>query len=291
MRRTLGLTLAVLLGATLAGCEGGGGQLGNAGNATSSTTATAATGARPVRVEQLESPSSPAATARVLTSTERGLRADDRDAARLRRLGRRQQLAYRALAAHPGWATTVVADVPASIRAAVQSNIDAGTALSGLTGTAPSGFPDWEILTPPSPATLRGYYDEAERASGISWAYLAAIHLVETRMGRIRGLSSAGAQGPMQFIPETWARYGEGDINDNRQAILAAGRYLKASNGVANIDRALFSYNNDDRYVAAIKAYAAVLLADDRAFDGYYQWQVFYGTTDGTFLLPEGYHA
>ena len=172
----------------------------------------------------------------------------------------------------------------------MRANIAAGTALGGLTGTAPTGFPDWTIETPPSAATLRGYYDEAEKASGVSWAYLAAIHLVETRMGRIHGNSTAGAQGPMQFIQATWDRYGEGgDITDNHDAILAAGRYLSASNFATNIDRALFSYNNDDRYVAAIKDYAAVMLADPRAYDGYYQWQVFYATTDGTFLLPEGY--
>ncbi len=33
------------------------------------------------------------------------------------------------------------------------------------------------------------------------WYYLAAINLIETRMGRIDGLSTAGAQGPMQFLP------------------------------------------------------------------------------------------
>ena len=55
------------------------------------------------------------------------------------------------------------------------------------------------------------------------------------------------------------------------------------------MDRALFSYNNDDRYVAAVKAYASVILDDPKAFDGYYQWQVFYAKRDGTYLLPEGF--
>jgi membrane-bound lytic murein transglycosylase B len=95
----------------------------------------------------------------------------------------------------------------------------------------------------------------------------------------------------MQFIPETWASYGEGDINSNHDAIQATGRYLAARGGPTNMDRALFSYNNDDRYVAAVKAYASVLLADPKAFDGYYQWQVFYATRDGSFLLPEGFRG
>jgi soluble lytic murein transglycosylase-like protein len=206
-------------------------------------------------------------------------------------LGREQQLAYRALAAHPAWVDRVVAEVPAGVRDAVRANVAAGAALGGLTGEAPAGFPAWEILVPEPSTTLRRYYDEAERASGVPWQYLAAIHLVETRVGRIRGLSSAGAQGPMQFIPATWEAHGEGDINDDRDAILAAGRYLASRGAPSDMDRALFSYNNDDRYVAAVKAYADVLAVAPAAYDGYHQWQVFYATVDGTFLLPEGWHG
>jgi membrane-bound lytic murein transglycosylase B len=93
----------------------------------------------------------------------------------------------------------------------------------------------------------------------------------------------------MQFIPATWEAHGEGDINDDRDAILAAGRYLASRGAPTDMDRALFSYNNDDRYVAAVRAYADVLAAAPAAYDGYHQWQVFYATVDGTFLLPEGW--
>ena len=53
----------------------------------------------------------------------------------------------------------------------------------------------------------------------------------------------------------------------------------------------MFRYDNDDRYVASIKAYAGVMLANELAYDGYYQWRVFYATAAGAFLLPEGYRA
>jgi hypothetical protein len=282
MPRILVLLAAITLG--LVACDGGGGQLAT-NTATSGPTTT--TVVRPVPVRQLDGPDTPRATAAVLRRVEpalaRGDGADDPT------LGREQQLAYRALAAHPDWVDRVVADVPAGVRDTVRANVAAGAALGGLTGEAPAGFPAWEILVPQPSTTLRGHYDEAERASGVPWQYLAAIHLVETRVGRIRGLSSAGAQGPMQFIPATWEAHGEGDINDDRDAILAAGRYLASRGAPTDMDRALFSYNNDDRYVAAVRAYADVLAAAPAAYDGYHQWQVFYATVDGTFLLPEGW--
>ena len=65
-------------------------------------------------------------------------------------------------------------------------------------------------------------YRAAEAATGIDWYWLAAIHLQETRMGRIIGTSSAGAVGPMQFLPTTWARCCTGDPTVTRDAIIGA---------------------------------------------------------------------
>lgn len=300
-RRAWSVLLVVLAGAgAVSACGGGGGQLAQRDvSVTSTSSAGTGQGGTPraprvpaVPVSRLATPASPSAVARDLTASETGLRAAGRTAESTRAFGRRQQRAYRALAAHPEWTTAVIAAVPADLQVAVKANADAGAALASLTPSdadAPSGLPDWEILPPEPAAALRSYYDEAAQATGIPWQYLAAIHLVETRIGRIHGLSSAGAQGPMQFIPETWATYGAGDINSDHDAIQAAGRYLASRGGPADMDRALFSYNNDDRYVAAVKAYASVLLDDPKAFDGYYQWQVYYATRDGSYLLPEGF--
>lgn len=108
-------------------------------------------------------------------------------------------------------------------------------------------------------------------------------------MGRIRGTSEAGAQGPMQFMPSTWAAYGEGDINSNRDSIAAAARYLQRNGAPGDMRRALYRYNNDYRYVDAVTIYAERMRADERAFWGYYQWQVYYVTMNGDVWLPEGY--
>ena len=103
-------------------------------------------------------------------------------------------------------------------------------------------------------------------------------------MGRIRGTSVAGAQGPMQFIPTTWARWGRGDIDDPADAIMAAARYL-ASNGFARgphgVANALYRYNNHPAYVRGVTPYAKVMERRPQAFLGYYHWDVYYLTAEG----------
>ena len=177
------------------------------------------------------------------------------------------------------------------MREAVRSNIDAGAALAELSR---DGDTDARSrLADPARRHRRrrcaSYYDEAEAATGIPWAYLAAIHLVETpAWAASTGRAPPGAQGPMQFIPATWASYGKGDINSNHDAIQAAARYLASRGGPDDMDRALFSYNNDDRYVAAVKDYAKVMLADPAAYDGYHEWQVFVADRRGHLPAARG---
>ncbi|MFM8305424.1 MAG: transglycosylase SLT domain-containing protein [Actinomycetota bacterium] len=290
-RALIGATLAVVVlggGAVLWATSGDdaepGAQAGAVAPAPSTTTTTVVTSP-----EQIVPPAGAEATTATLVRVERAIRAEDRDPERLRVLGWEQQLAYRQLSNHADWLPAVLGALQADVAPWVQANLDASGALSALTPPQVS-LPDWDVLTPEPAAALRGYYAEAEAATGISWAYLAAIHFLETRMGRIHGNSTAGAQGPMQFIPSTWAAYGNGgDVNDDRDAINAAARYLKAAGGPADMDRAIFAYNHDRGYVSSVKAYAQNLLADPRAYDGYYHWQVYYRTTAGTVLLPEGY--
>ena len=206
--------------------------------------------------------------------------------------GHLQQVAVAALAARPDWDLAVAAALPLPLRNAAIADVGAARELAALTRTPRSTLPAWRIRTPPPADVLRRHYAEGEAASGVPWTLLAAVHLVETRMSRIQGDSSAGAQGPMQFLPSTWAIYGEGgDIRDDRDAILAAARFLAASGGREDPYRAALRYNPTPRYARAVVAYAARMAADERAFLGYHGWEVHYRTTLGDVWLRPGYAA
>ncbi len=200
-----------------------------------------------------------------------------------------EQLATGTLAREPpSVRRMMLAMLEGQAAATMRTNLEAAAALSRLT-VPRKRLPPWRIAQPPAPNTLLGYFRDAQSRSRIGWQYLAAIEFIETRFGRIHGPSSAGAQGPMQFLPSTWARYGSGNINSQRDAILGAARYLVANGAPDNIQTALFRYNNSPDYVTAVQDYANRMRADPRAYDGYYNWQVIYERVGGTFILPVGY--
>jgi soluble lytic murein transglycosylase-like protein len=172
--------------------------------------------------------------------------------------------------------------------ATIRTDLAASAALSRIT-VPKKRFPPWRIIQPPPPETLLGYFRDAQSRFGVRWQYLAAIEFIETRFGRIRGSSPAGAQGPMQFLPGTWARYGRGNIDNPRDAIFAAARYLVASGAPGDMAIALYHYNNSRDYVAAVQDYAGRMRTDPRAYDGYFNWQVLYARGGDVFMLPVGY--
>jgi len=115
------------------------------------------------------------------------------------------------------------------------------------------------------PATLRQLWQRAGAAYGIPWNVLAAINKIESNFGRNMGPSSAGAVGWMQFMPETWLRWGM-DANgdgladpwDPEDAVYAAARYLAAAGGRLDVPRSIFAYNHADWYVRDVLELAAV---------------------------------
>ncbi len=234
----------------------------------------------------------PAGLAEQIRTAEQAIRAPDPSPEELAYYGHLQQVAYRALTDRPEWDEAVAGALPEDLRPVMAANVAAGRELARPHARPQTKLPAWRIVEPAPAGELRAYYEEGEEVYGVPWEYLAAVNLTETRMGRIRGLSSAGAQGPMQFIPSTWATYGSGDINDPHDAILAAARYLAANGGGSgNLANALYRYNPVSWYVKAVTAYAEQMVADERAYLGYHAWQVYYATSLGDVLLPVGYEA
>jgi len=284
--------VCVVLVAGLTGCAWPSRDLAGRTNATPapSTRASPSSGAPsiPIAPSPTPLPDEPGRLAEQLVSVETAIRSDTTRPRRIPLLGRSQQEAYRELAAHPEWIPIVLSRVPLEVRTIIEANLMANAELRALNNPVVA-LPRWRIVAPPPPDELLGYYREAESKFGVRWAYLAAIHFVETNMGRIQGPSSAGALGPMQFLPSTWAYYGEGDINNPHDAILAAARYLSATGAPTNMLRALYAYNPSQRYARAISLYAQQMLANERAYLGYYYWQVYVSTARGDVLLEEGY--
>ena len=170
----------------------------------------------------------PARLASQLTAAETVLAEGDAPPALMARQALIVQLACLRVAAHPGWASVVTRRVAPARRAAAGADIAATADLVALTQPRPR-LPPWRIVAAENPATLLADYRAAQAATGVGWSYLAAVNFVETDFGRVAGPSSAGAQGPMQFMPATWAVYGHGNIHRPRNAILAAGRFLAGS--------------------------------------------------------------
>jgi membrane-bound lytic murein transglycosylase B len=168
----------------------------------------------------------------------------------------------------PALAARVIRLLPAALARDVTDDVLAHRELARLTPPRPlSAFRPGPAA---AAAKLRAWYAEGQRRSGVAWQVLAAVNYVESDFGRMRETSVAGAQGPMQFMPSTWASYGRGDVHDPQAAILGAARFLRAA-GAANDERgALYRYNPSSAYVDAVERYAGRIRRSARAFAQFY---------------------
>jgi membrane-bound lytic murein transglycosylase B len=116
-----------------------------------------------------------------------------------------------------------------------------------------------------TPTTYLALYQESavEYCPGLSWTVLAAIGQIESGHGANDGPSSAGALGPMQFLPSTWAVWGiDGfgqtgtpDIMNPLDAVPSAARMLCADGAAAggtSLEAAIYDYNHAAWYVSEV---------------------------------------
>ena len=139
------------------------------------------------------------------------------------------------------------------------------------------------VATSVEPASEDAYMELYEAAAatygfGPDWYILAAVGKVESDHGQAMGPSSAGAMGPMQFMPTTWETSGvdgNGDgvanVMDPEDAIPAAASYLQDGGAPQDWYRALYSYNHADWYVKKVLAVAEAYrrLAKDESVGPY----------------------
>jgi murein DD-endopeptidase MepM/ murein hydrolase activator NlpD len=161
-----------------------------------------------------------------------------------------------------------------------------GESSSSRIAAPTAGDPDATAASPSSPveaepgmpmvdgiadSTMRLYVNAAETCD-MPWQILAAVGRVETNHGTSNaagvksGANFAGAKGPMQFMQNTWNKYGldanrdgKADIYNLVDSVYSAASYLCA-NGAGepkSIDNALWHYNHSDTYVAYVKETAA----------------------------------
>jgi hypothetical protein len=149
---------------------------------------------------------------------------------------------------------------------------------SGVRGAAGSGdtvvslrsqpLPVRPAITGGKPASYLQLFQQsaARYCPGLSWTVLAAIGQIESGDGSNMGPSSAGALGPMQFLPSTWATWGitafgepgPPNIMDPYDAVPSAARLLCADGGgtSAGLAGAIYSYNHAGWYVTEVLALA-----------------------------------
>ncbi|MCY0901167.1 MAG: lytic murein transglycosylase [Firmicutes bacterium] len=114
------------------------------------------------------------------------------------------------------------------------------------------------------PLRLVPVYQAAGRLFHVPWTILAAIHRVETDFSTGAEVSSAGAQGPMQFMPATFSSYGvtapgqngPPQIDNVYDAIFSCAHLLHVDGYSDDPEEAIYLYNHSDTYVQTVEQFA-----------------------------------
>jgi cell wall-associated NlpC family hydrolase len=97
----------------------------------------------------------------------------------------------------------------------------------------------------------------ASSGCGLDWSLLAGIARVESGFGSNMATSTAGAIGYGQFLPSSWAVFGQGgNPYDFHDALPAMARYLCASGAGQDVRHAVWAYNHADWYVDEVLSFA-----------------------------------
>jgi hypothetical protein len=163
------------------------------------------------------------------------------------------------------------ADSASTLAAQLQAALGTGARAVPLVPATPSASLPVDTKAPTGKPTnyLQLFQESAARyCPGLSWTVLAAIGQIESADGQNVGPSTAGALGPMQFLPSTWATWGIDGFGDTGapnilnpfDAVPSAARMLcvdGAASGTAGLRQAIFDYNHATWYVDEVLSLAA----------------------------------
>lgn len=141
------------------------------------------------------------------------------------------------------------------------------SAVAPLPGLAQTTVPDRAVTTHPHGAHI----EEASQRFGIPASWIIAVMHTESA-GDMRAISSAGAMGLMQVMPDTWAelriRYALGhDAFEPRHNILAGTAYLREMwDRYGNVAAMLAAYNAGPGRYDEYLSTARPLPAETRAY-------------------------
>jgi hypothetical protein len=154
---------------------------------------------------------------------------------------------------------------PAMVAHAGSSGLSSASTVEAATEAVVDEAP----LAPPTPGDLPTWEAAARVAAdtcpGLPAPILVAIAQVESSLGLQSWPSAAGAEGPMQFLPRTWAAYatdgdgdGRADVSNPTDALHGAARLLCANGaGDGRLRSALWNYNHSHDYVEQVLSVAA----------------------------------
>ena len=188
------------------------------------------------------------------------------------------------LVALVGLALAVVVGLVLAVAVAAGGGSAGSTGASGGTGATGDPGTGGDQPGPAVPAAwLPLYQQAASTCPGLSWSVLAAVGTVESGSGRSTapgvwsGSNAAGAEGPMQFEPATFAAFatvGPGGVRpaspyDPVDAVYSASALLCADGGGAasTLHAAIEAYNHSDPYVDTVLA-LSLAIAEDPTVSG-----------------------
>jgi membrane-bound lytic murein transglycosylase B len=151
----------------------------------------------------------------------------------------------------------MVALMPVLVLSAALTDVSgaAGNAVNSAAQSAPA------VAIDGIPALYLSLFQQAAARFGLPWELLAAIGKIESDDGRDPAAAvpnAAGAVGPMQFEPATFAEYSwaagvpDPSIDSPHDAIEAAAAMLASDGAPSDTAAAVFDYNHAEWYVAEV---------------------------------------